>query len=457
MLPLFLSDDLCHSLTAYISKPLVVASLTVAGAAYAGGIPAALATIAVCGGCQLAAPHYNKWAFTQRRIHTVEQNLKRELFVRLPAPLKREIIAETTKSPLSQTELSSLREEPPQVQRVRKIAIRAGLEGLITDKELGYIMLYGMAKQMQERLPGVSFISTCRQPEATIDELLTPLCKAFRISRQILGNLSSREDACFIVSLRQPLYATILYHYTAILAAEAYPFVLINQQTQERRIYVFSPHIYEKLLAHRYPEMPEKPIFALGTRSIEKFSDNHQRIMSMTSGSEIPTPSIEALESLSLPFYLHDGYHLDIGSAIGVDRIFWNALGKHLLAHSKEVQSPDMAIAFKTIGQFCLDKDFIPYRSRIKNEAFLFPLIGMYKVAGKRPTQNPYKPFEMIKARDFTQQVRQEFLNQFTIFWRQHAPKLLLRQDLTKDNLLEALERVPVKFPNQLAECLHQL
>ncbi|MES2273439.1 MAG: hypothetical protein V4487_04550 [Chlamydiota bacterium] len=397
------------------------------------------------------------------RVEMVQQKLKKEIFKRLPQTLKQDILKESTKGAISSEQIALLQTSPSKwkdLEIIRKIAIRSCLEGKISEKELGYIMLYSMAKEMQDKIPGVRFISTYGQPKDVLIKILSPFCRAANIPPEILGNPSLREDAFLVVEMNKPLNAETAYHYTAMLSQALYPFMMRNQETDQKKIYVFSPHIYEKLLAHTYPNH-EKPIFALGTRRVETFSDNTQRILSMTGGAMVPTPNIEANEALSLPFYLHDCYHLDIDSAIGSDRVFWNAFGKHLLAYFKEVKDPNMKEAFRSLADFCLDKEFQSYKQMPKNMAFLVPLIGLYTVAGKHATDNKDDQFQLIKDQSFVHEVRQEFLTQLKTFWNKHAPQLSLRSDLTKQELLKvlpALKNILSKqgdeFPLELEQCL---
>ncbi len=185
----------------------------------------------------------------------------------------------------------------------------------------------------------------------------------------------------------------------------------------------------------------------------------------MTGGTTVPTPNIEANEALSLPFYIHDCYHLSLDCAIGRDRIFWNAFGKHLLGCASKFQDPNMKEAFQALAEFCLDKEFEPYKVMPKNTAFLVPLMGLYTiVAGKHGTDDQKEPFQLIKDDSLVKEVRKEFLKEFKKFWNEQAPQLPLRADLTKEEILKRLPQLQALFlkqgepyPPELAKCLQSL
>lgn len=163
----------------------------------------------------------------------------------------------------------------------------------------------------------------------------------------------------------------------------------------------------------------------------------------MTGGTTLPTPNIEANEALSLTFYLHDCYHLEIDSAIGQDRVFWNAFGKHLLKCAKETNKKNMKISFQTLAEFCLDKEFNSYKLMPKNQAFIVPLLGLFSVAGKKPTDDQQDPFKMIKDESFVKKVQKELLHHFQTFWKTQVSQLELREDLTIEAIINSLK--PVK------------
>lgn len=386
------------------------------------------------------------------RVNKVQNNLRKELFKRLPENLKSELVQKSTGQPISYRELALLRGDPRtwgDIETIRKIAIQASLEESIHEKELSYVMLYCMAYEMKEKIPGFRFNSTYGMPQDALKNLIDSFCKTHQIAAKILGNPASREDAFVVVQKDLTWETDKPYHYTGMLSELLYPYQLTDQ-SGKKFLYLFSPHIIEKILAYTYPEMPEKPLFALGTRKIEKFSDNTQRVLSMTGGSTLPTPHIEANEALSLPFYLHDCYHLDIDSAMGRDRMFWNAFGKHLLNVSKTLKEADMQKAFQALGGFCLDREFAYYKQLEKNEAFVLPLLGLYMIAGKQLTDDKDDTFQLIKDEGLVNQVRKELMSQFHIFWRKEAPQLKgLRHDLEKEKILQSLPKVKAYLSEQ--------
>lgn len=391
------------------------------------------------------------------REKVIQQNLKKDFFVRLPQELKQQILIESKLHPLSEEKMT-LPSNPSteDLLKLQKTAIRACLEGKISEKKLSNLMLFCMVKEAKSKLPGIDSIST-RHPQGK--GLVDQFCRLFNIPIEILGDLNSNEDECFIVKMTEQFDPVKDYHYTASISRRVYPYKLSNQEYD--LIFVFPPHTIEKLLAHCRPQLPEKPRNALGTRKIETFSDNARRILSMTGGL-IPTPNIEANEALSLTFYLHDCYHLDVDSAIGQDRILWNAFGKHLLSCAKKTQDKNEREALQTLGEFCLDKEFDYYRFLPQNQAFALPLVGLFEIAGKRSTEDKDDPFKLIKDEVFAEEVKAMIIQEFETFWK-HSSELKLRPDLTMDNICKELPILEtnlsgdIQVPVEVKQCFKNL
>lgn len=317
-----------------------------------------------------------------------------------------------------------------------------------------------MAIEMKENLPGIKFMPTRGVAAEKLDSYVNALCKKLNISKEQFFKIVGKDDF-FILDMNEPLNPSLRNHYTAILSGQQYRFTIGENK---RRMFVFPPYVFERFLQHFYGPAYEKPLFVLGTRSVEKLSDNTQRIVSMTGGKTIPTPNIEANESLAFPFYVHDCYHVEIDSAIGEDRVFWNAFGKRLLAESKTADTLDMGEALRTLGEFCLDKEFQNYQNFPKNAAFIIPLLGMFSIAGKRATDDQEDPFKPIGNAGFTQSAQRNFLRLFTRFWQEEVPHLALRKDLTKEEILAVvpgmkkhLSKQGDSFPKALEMCLYSL
>ncbi|MBS0654995.1 MAG: hypothetical protein JSR46_04400 [Verrucomicrobia bacterium] len=407
-----------------------VGTLAVVSAYYFRGISGVIAVVAAYSIYRCASTNCPA---AQRRI-TVEKNIRTEFFKRLPKALKSEIL---NQAPISSEAIAELREEKldlRDIERLRKIAISACLEEKIDKKELTYIMLSCMVQEMKNKLPGITFDSTYGKSKASLERIVDMFCSCVHIQSHVLGNPASREDAFFVIQRSERLDSRKEYHHTAYIAQTAYPFSFNNGRT----LYVFPPHTFENLLVYRYRN-PERPLVALGTRSIEKFSDNTHRILSITGGTTVPTPNIESNEALSLPFYLHDCYHLDLDSAMGSDRVFWNAFGSYFLNCSKQAEDSNMKKAFQTLGQFCLDKEFESYKHLPVNEAFLVPLIGLYEIAGKEQVDDKEEPFQCIVDASFVKIVQKSFFHHLKLFLQEHTATLNLRADLSLQGVLESL------------------
>lgn len=429
-------------ITEILPTEALVGAVTVASAYYFRGIPAAVPA-AVC-----AVVGYGLYRFAsatspinQRRT-IIEKNLKTEFFKRLPIPLKTEILNQ--QSPISPAEISEWGDPELRwndLERLRRTAITACLEEKISKKELTYVMLACMIKEMQNTFPGIDAYSTYGH-HTSAPRAIANFCSALKISQTVLGNPTSIEDAFFVIKINTPFDSKKEYHHTALLAQQLYPFSFNKKTT----LYIFPPHIFEKLLTTLYKE-PEKPLPAIGTRQIERFSDSTRRILSITGGTTIPTPNIEANESLSLPFYLHDCYHLNIDSAMGSDRIFFNAFGTYLLKHSKTLQDTDEQKAFQALGQFCLDKEFESYTHiQEKSDAFVAPLIGLYETAGKEQVDDQEEPFQNIVDDLFTKKIQTAYLDHLKLFLETHTPMPNVRPDLSKQGLLNSLNELNPLF-----------
>lgn len=447
--------DKTNWITAHLPTPkTALASIAIAGSFYLGGVPAGLALLSAYTGYSLITENSSRQAVLREK--TIQNNLKRDFFVRLPQELKNHILAEAKLNPLPQEKMilpANLSEQD--LKDIQKVAIRACLEDKISEKKLSNLMLFCMVKEAEDKLPGITFTST-RNPE--VKGIIDIFCEKFKVPIEILGDLTSSEDECFIVRMAENFNRDEHYHYSALLSRMNYPYRLSSKQFD--LILVFPPHTIEKLLAHHHPEMPEKPLAALGTRKVETFSDNTRRILSMT-GSVIPTPNIEANEALSLPFYLHDCYHLDIDSAIGQDRVVWNAFGKHLLAYSKKAPDENVREAFQTLGEFCLDKEFAYYKILSKNQAFAVPLVGLFEIAGKRSTDDKEDPFKLIKDVEFAKDIRTMVIQEFETFWK-NSSHLKLRPDLTMNNICKELPAVEAWLsqdiiPSEVKQCFKKL
>lgn len=430
-------------------------TVATAGTLYLAGIPAAITALACYTGYKLV--------FSQCRTNSLEriqEKLNQELFKRLPKALKETILAESV-TPISREQVALLQDPTKwnNLEIIRKTAIRACLEGKIDEKELSYVMVHCMVLDNCKDFPQTQFFSSKSRNFAGITQLLSPLCQSKGIStEELLGVIG--DDPFFVVQTKCEFDIQTPYHHTAKIAYEQYPFSLKGEGSL-KRAYVFLPHTYEKLLAHFYPDSPEKPLSVYGTKEVERLSHPTHRVLSMTGGTTIPTPNIEANEARALPFYLHDCYHLEIDSAIGPDRVFWNGLGVHLLKFAKEQQDPDRQLAFQTLGEFVLDKEFEPYRIGLpKNQAFLLPFLGMHEVAGKKATEDQNDPFKPIGDASFTESIRNDLFAQIGKFWRQQAHMLKLRGDLTKTGLLKsipALQKLNVEFPPIVLHCIEGL
>lgn len=238
-------------------------------------------------------------------INIVEKNLITELFKRLPKELKNSAQKKYNEGGVSQEELSILQKDPitwKDRKYVREISIQACLEEKINKEFLSFIMLHWMIAEARLKLPSynILFQSSCDCSRDQVKGLLSPFCKKNQIDlhefESVLGEFSSKEDAFFVVDMDKT-YQDKPFHYTAALSREVYPFSIELDSGKRKRLFIFQPHIFEKVLKKLYPKYFEKPLMVLGTKKIEKLSDDTQRVLSLTGGTTIPTPNIEANEA----------------------------------------------------------------------------------------------------------------------------------------------------------------
>ncbi len=406
---------------------------------------------------------------------TVQQNLQKEFFKRLPGELKAEILDQSREKGITDEELDQL--DDPRAWRdrdsIRKMAIRACMEGKLSEKRLGHVMLHCMIEDAKVSLPGkIKSLSTRGLSHENIQKHLKPFCTRKEIDQKefldILGDPSCEEDAFFIVDMDPIDNPHLPFRFTAMLSRELYPYFIPNKE--KKRLYVFQPHVYERVLRFFHSENPEKPLFVLGTRNMERFSDNERRVLSMT-GGPIPTPNIEANKAWPFFFYLHDGFHIDLDSAMGLDRNFWNGFGKHLLDYSKHCADLNMRQAFKTLGECCVDKEFQQYLdpslTKLNGFTFLFPFITLLEVAGKKQVDDQEMPFQPIcQDPAFATHVQKQFFDQLQSFWKEKVPRLELKPEIRSKKFLEYFDllhkldldpKPSAEVLANLQKCLHSI